>query len=145
VRNNSDNSDKMKSKHGQVCVIRTESLNFLISQLKISAYDAGAHTALGAAHILLDRGIDPSSRRNWTKVLIEKSKYAGWGKMSTTTDSKLVVHHPTINSEFLRGYLETLFQVGLKCMQNNSKIQVFEIMEPTRAKARLMYEKAAAH
>ena len=97
----------MQSKHGKVCVIRTDSLNFLISKLKITPYDAGAEIARGATKILLSRGIDPHLSRNWSKVLIEKSKYAGWGKMSTTTDSRLIVHDPSLNSEFLRGYLET--------------------------------------
>ncbi len=128
IRNNSDNSTQLKSKNRRVCVIRVQSLNFLISQLKIPPYEAGAEIARGASEILLDKGIDPLLPRNWTKVLIEKSKYAGWGKMSTTTDSKLVVHEPTLNPEFLRGYLETLLGIGLKCVINNSKLQLFEIV-----------------
>ena len=47
--------------------------------------------------------------------------------MSTATDSRLVVHEPTINSEFLREYLETLLGIQLKCVVNNSKLQIFEI------------------
>lgn len=131
IRNNSDNSTQLKSKNRRVCVIRVESLNFLISQLKISPYNAGAEIARGASQILLDKGIDPLLPQNWSKVLIEKSKYAGWGKMSTTTDSKLVVHEPTLNPEFLRGYLETLLGIGLKCLINNSKLQLFEIENPS--------------
>lgn len=127
IRKNSDNSSQLNSKNKRVCVIRTESLNFLISQLKISAYDAGAQIARGASQILLDKGVDPLLPQNWSKVLIEKSKYAGWGKMSTTTDSKLVVHEPTLNPEFLRGYLETLMGIRLRCLMNNSRLQLFEM------------------
>lgn len=45
IRNDSDNREQLKSKNRRVCVILVESLNFLISQLKISAYDAGAQIA----------------------------------------------------------------------------------------------------
>ncbi len=141
IRKNSDNSNQLKSKNRRVCVIRAESLNFLISQLKISAYDEGAQIAKSAAQILLEKGIDPLLPQNWSKVLIEKSKYAGWGKMSTTTDSKLVVHEPTINHEFLRGYLETIMGIKLKCLVNNSKVQLFEISTTdTREKLKHMYD-----
>ena len=128
VRHNSDNTKQMQSKHGRVCVIRTDSLNFLISKLKISPYEAGAEIGRGATKILLAREIDPHLPRNWSKVLIEKSKYAGWGKMSTTTDSRLIVHDPTINSEFLRGYLETVLGVKLRCIQNSVRLQEFRIL-----------------
>lgn len=128
VRHNSDNTNQMRSKHGRVCVIRTDSLNFLISKLSISPYDAGAEIAEGARQILLARGIDPLVPKNWSKVLIEKSKYAGWGKMSTTTDSRLIVHEPSLNSEFLRGYLERLLGVTLRCTQNTVRLQEFHIV-----------------
>jgi ParB/RepB/Spo0J family partition protein len=123
-----DNTHQMKSKHGRVCILRVESLNYLISQLRVSPYVAGAKIAQGAAEILRERGIEPRLRKNWSKILVEKSKYAGWGRMSTTTDSKLVVHDPTINSEFLRGYLENVFGIELRCAKNNARIQVFDII-----------------
>lgn len=127
ARNKFDNTDQLKSKHGRVCILRVESLNYLISELSISPYDAGVQIAKGAMEILRERGIDPRQRKNWSKVLIEKSKYAGWGKMSTTTNSKLVVHEPTINSEFLRGYFENMFGIKLRCTKNNTKVQIFDI------------------
>jgi ParB/RepB/Spo0J family partition protein len=128
ARNKFDNTDQLKSKHGRVCILRVDSLNYLISQLKISPYEAGAMIAKGAAEILRVRGIDPLLRKNWSKILIEKSKYAGWGKMSTTTNEKLVVHEPAINPEFLRGYLENLLGIKLRYLKNNSKIQLFDII-----------------
>ena len=134
VRHNSDNTKQMQSKHGKVCVIRADSLNFLISKLKITPYDAGAEIARGAAKILLSRGIDPHIPRNWSKVLIEKSKYAGWGKMSTTTDSRLIVHDPSLNSEFLRGYLETILGVKLRCTQNSVRLQEFRMLSLAETK-----------
>lgn len=130
VRNTKDNSSRLGLGQARVCVIRSESLNFLISQLKISPYEAGAQIAKGAAQILLARGIDPLLPKNRSKILIEKSRYAGWGKMSTTTDSKLVVHEPSLNPEFLRGYLETLLGVRLKCKVNNVKVQLFDMFSP---------------
>ncbi len=134
IRHNSDNTKQMQSKHGKVCVIRADSLNFLISKLKITPYDAGAEIARGATKILLSRGIDPHLSRNWSKVLIEKSKYAGWGKMSTTTDSRLIVHDPSLNSEFLRGYLETVLGLKLRCTQNSVRLQEFRILSLAETK-----------
>jgi ParB/RepB/Spo0J family partition protein len=134
IRHNSDNTTQMQSKHGRVCVIRTDSLNFLISKLKITPYEAGAEIGRGASKILLGRGIDPRLPRNWSKVLIEKSKYAGWGKMSTTTDSRLIVHEPSLNSDFLRGYLETVLGVKLRCTQNSMRMQEFRIVSLTERK-----------
>jgi ParB/RepB/Spo0J family partition protein len=134
IRHNSDNTKQMQSKHGKVCVIRADSLNFLISKLKITPYDAGAEIARGATKILLSRGIDPHLSRNWSKVLIEKSKYAGWGKMSTTTDSRLIVHDPSLNSEFLRGYLETVLGLKLRCTQNSVRLQEFQILSLAETK-----------
>lgn len=128
VRNNHDNSSRANFNEAKVCVIRSESLNFLISKLKISPYEAGAQIAKGAAQILLNKGVDPLLPKNWSKVLLEKSKYAGWGKMSTTTDPKLVVHEPTLNSEFLRGYLETILGVKLELRVDAPKIQVFDLL-----------------
>ena len=127
--NAKSNADSSRPNYNRtrVCLIRSESLNYLISQLKISPYEAGAQIAKGAMEILRSRGIDPLLPKNWSKVLIEKSKYAGWGKMSTTTDSKLVVHEPSLNPEFLRGYLETTLGVKLKCVVNNVKMQLFEL------------------
>ena len=94
---------------------------------------AGSEIATGAAQILFDKGIDPLLKKNWSKILIEKSKYAGWGKLSTTTDSKLVVHEPSLNPEFLRGYLETLLGIRLKCLENNSRMQLFEILQKSKS------------
>jgi ParB family chromosome partitioning protein len=127
VRNNHDNSSRANFKQSKVCVIRADSLNFLISKLKITPYEAGAQIAKGAAQVLLNRGIDPLLPDNRTKILIEKSKYAGWGKMSTTTDSKLIVHEPTLNSEFLRGYLETLLGIKLELKKSSAKVQIFDL------------------
>jgi ParB family chromosome partitioning protein len=128
IRNNSDNRNRLKLKHGRVCVIRAEALNLILSQLKISPYEAGRLIAAGAAQVLLEKGVDPHLAKNWSKILIEKSKYAGWGKMSTTTDSRLVIHDSPLNPEFLRGYLEALLGVRLICLINNSRVQEFEIV-----------------
>ncbi len=138
VRNNNDNSSKTNFTEARVCVIRSQSLNFLISQLRITPYEAGAHIARGATQVLLDKGVDPLLPKNWSKVLIEKSKYAGWGKMSTTTDSKLVVHEPTLNPEFLRGYLETLLGMELKLKVSTQKMQLFEL-RPARYEPKISH------
>lgn len=135
ARNKFDNTDQLKSKHGRVCILRVDSLNFLISELRISPYDAGVHIAKGAAEILRDRGIEPREKKNWSKVLVEKSKYAGWGKISTTTNSKLVIHQPTINSEFLRGYLEQMLGIRLRGIRNSAKVQIFDIVTPREGEA----------
>lgn len=131
VRSNDDNSSRVNFNQARVCVIRSESLNFLISKLKITPYEAGEHVARGATQVLLAKGVDPLLPKNWSKVLIEKSRYAGWGKMSTTTDSKLIVHEPTLNEEFLRGYLETILGVRLKLRVNSPKVQIFDL-QPER-------------
>ena len=128
IRNKFDNSDKLVTKHGRVCVFRTDSANFLISQLRISPHKAGEEIGRAAGKVLSDQGIDPTNINNWSSILIEKTKYAGWGKFSTTTDSMLVVHDPTLNSEFLRGYFEGLLGVKLKLVENRIRVQVFEIL-----------------
>lgn len=128
IRNSSDNSEKLVTRHGKVCVFRTDSANFLISRLRISPHRAGEVIGKAAGKVLANQGLNPLDSRNWSNILIEKNKYAGWGKFSTTTDEKLVVHEPSLNPEFLRGYFEGLMGVKLKCIENKLRVQVFEIL-----------------
>lgn len=134
IRNKSDNRSDLKSRHGRVCVLRTDSVNFLISKLSITPYEAGKEIAIGAGQLLEKQGIDPLDPRNWAKILIEKSRYAGWGKISTTTSSSLVIHEPALNADFTRGYLETLFGIRLRPRRLDKNLQIYEILSRAKEK-----------
>lgn len=128
IRNKSDNRSDLQSRHGRVCVLRTDSVNYLISKLAISPYQAGKAIAIGAGELLVRQGIDPTDSKNWASILIEKSRYAGWGKISTTTKSTLVIHEPALNAEFVRGYLETLLGIRMRMSKAERKVQVYDII-----------------
>lgn len=128
VRSRKDNSEHFENNFQRVCVVRVDTLNFLLSELKISSYKAGLHVGFMAAKVLKKRGIEPSHQKNWSKVLREKSRYAGWGKISTTTNNEIVVHQPCLNVKFLQGYLEGLLGVRLKIIKNDQVSQIYRII-----------------
>ena len=95
------------------------------------AYRAGQLTAIKRKVLKPEfRDINLTKKANWPLVLKELENL-GWGKFDRVED-EIMIESCAIPSEYLRGYLETLFKVELA--EHKTKVEDLIIFKPGKTK-----------
>jgi hypothetical protein len=102
-----------------------------IFELLSKPYRAGQLTALKRKVLKPEfRDIDLTKRANWSIVLKELENL-GWGVFSRV-GKEIKVEQSAVPTEYLRGYLETMFKVELE--EHHTKVEGLTVFIATRPK-----------
>ncbi|MEM3387738.1 MAG: ParB/RepB/Spo0J family partition protein [Nitrososphaerales archaeon] len=113
----------------RICLVRMDTLNTLIANLKKPPYEVGRYLGEQAADVLREE-FEPHRRRNWRKVMAALNSNSGWGKFSIEYRDGYVVkveRAAIADPEFLRGYLEGCLGVSLVYKETNRQAHIFKI------------------
>jgi len=113
----------------RICLIRMDTFNTLIANLKKTPYEVGKYVGEQAAEVLREE-FEPHKIRNWRKVMSVLNSNSGWGKFTLNYQGGyfIKVENAVIaDPEFLRGYLEGCLGVPLVYIETKKQTHIFKV------------------
>jgi hypothetical protein len=121
----------LSGRHVRICLIRMDTFNTLIANLKKTPYEVGKYVGEQAADVLREE-FEPYKIRNWRKAIAALNSNSGWGEFTLNfRDGYLIkVENAVVaDPEFLRGYLEGCLGVPLIYIETKRKTHIFKVQQ----------------
>ncbi len=125
----------LSGKRVRICLVRMDTLNTLIANLKKPPYEVGRYVGEQAADVLRAE-FEPHRRRNWRKVVAALNSNSAWGKFTLKYQDGYVIsveRAAIADPEFLRGYLEGCLGAPLLYRETTKQAHIYQVLDKPNA------------